>query len=230
MEALEEQIYRERLLAGLPLYVDKIPVYSPKLIQIANIGFPIYNTYLSICVNDNMSPQHTKYENKFLNVLRYDLDYHAYFILGLEFFTGKRFVWQDTHFAVEGEDLRLDSNNFNELMRLLRLTNCFPEKDIKIKRNKELDRKIAEAKRKIREQLGREPDDDRIEFADLVSVLAAKHPNLNIVNVWELTYFQFNNQFQRMQLIESYDFGVRQILAGFDKDKVKLQHYIKKIK
>src|SRR5690606_21994752 len=102
--------------------------------------------------------------------------------------------------------------------------------DIKLKRNKELDRKIVEAKRKIQEQLGREPDDDRIEFADLVSVLAAKHPNLNIVNVWELTYFQFNNQFQRMQLIESYDFGVRQILAGFDKDKVKLQHYIKKIK
>ena len=65
---------------------------------------------------------------------------------------------------------------------------------------------------------------------DLISVLASKHNNLNIMNIWELNYFQFNDQFQRMQLIENYDMSVRQLLAGVDKKHVNLEHYIKKIK
>lgn len=226
------QIHQGRLLAGLPLVVDSITVYSPKLIQIANIGYPIYNINLGVCINDGLPPHCMEYENKFDNVLQYDGEYLTYFLWGLEFFTSKTFVKQNECFIVEDESLRLDRNNFDGLVYLLKLANCVdPEKDrVKGMRNKDLDEKIAKAKRELNERLGRSPDDNKIELIDLISVLASKHNNLNIMNIWDLNYFQFNNQFNRMQLVENYDLGIRQLLAGADKDKVKLEHYIKKIK
>jgi len=36
-----------RLLANLPLYVDKIPIYSPLLREIAEIGFEKYGIILT---------------------------------------------------------------------------------------------------------------------------------------------------------------------------------------
>ena len=156
------QIHRGRLLAGLPLVVDSITVYSPKLIQIANIGYPIYNINLGVCINDGLPPHCMEYENKFDNVLQYDGEYLTYFLWGLEFFTSKTFVKQNECFIVADEGLRLDRNNFDGLVYLLKLANCVdPEKDrVKGMRNKDLDEKIAKAKRELNERLGRSPDED----------------------------------------------------------------------
>lgn len=228
---MEEYNNRGRLLAALPLFVDGISIYSPTLKQIFEMGESMYAAYLGICTNDDLHPLFLQLENKFDNILNYDDVITSLFLAGLEFFTRQTFI-KDNDCFIANDSTCLHKGNFDTFVRLLKLANCIDVKRDSSKdiRNKELDEKIAKAKAEVNKKLGRKLDEDKIMLLDLISVLASKHNNLNIMNIWELNYFQFNDQFQRMQLIENYDMSVRQLLAGVDKKHVNLEHYIKKIK
>lgn len=226
-----------KLLAGHPIYVDRIPIYSPKLSNIALIDEDVYNSYLCIClsmgVNKSLNfPQ--VYEDIFDNIsLSYPDEVLEMFYLALEFFTGEIFTKQkhleQIYFASEKSVLYKD--NYNQFYNILKLVNGMEdEKPTTIKRNTELDKKIEEAKKRINQKLNKSTDDNsNIQLKDLISVLASKHNNLNIINVWDLNIYQFNDQFKRMQLIDNYDIGIRSLLAGADKKNIQLEHYIKKI-
>lgn len=229
---------QDRLLAGFPILTDNgIIINSPKLKQIYEIGEMYHNLYLSVCINKGLLPFLMESENKYANILNYDDSLMVCFLEGLKFFTGQQFIKAKEYFIVEGSDppSYLCEDNFGDFIDLLELSNCAVERDTsKDIRNRELDRKIAEAKRKLNQRLGRKIDEDKITLSDLISVLASKHNNLNIMNIWDLTYYQFDNQFKRMQLIENYDIGVRQLLAvgpfgGIDTKNFNIEHYIKRI-
>ena len=68
-----------------------------------------------------------------------------------------------------------------------------------------------------------------LSFLDLVASLAAKGNGLNALNVWNLTYYAFNDQFKRMQAIEEYEQAMGAIQAGADPKKIKVEHWIKNI-
>lgn len=226
-----------KLLAGHPIYVDRMPIYSPKLTNIALIGERLYNIYSCLCLNLGINeslnlPQ--KYEDNFDNVtLGYPDDVLELFYLALEFFTGERFIKQESseqiYFA--SEKSILSKNNYVEFTNTIKLANCMDNTEKSTtKHNTELDKKIEEAKMKINQKMNKkDEEDDEVRLMDLISVLASKHNNLNIINVWDLNILQFNNQFKRMQLIDNHDVGIRQLLAGVDKKNVQLEHYIKKI-
>lgn len=210
----------ERLLAGFPILVDNIEIHSPKLIDIAEIGHQAYSFIANVCISE---------ESNFDILMNYEKELLEYLLLGLRFFTKEKFYYgEDCLFSVNKKDevvAVLNKDNYGEFVQSFKIANCIEDnKDI---RHGELDAKIAAAKKRINEKLGKDPDDDKVTFVDLVSVLAAKHSNLNIMNVWDLTYFQFDNQFKRMQLVDNYDLSVRQILAGVE--NVKPEHYISKI-
>ena len=227
-----------KLLAGHPIYVDKIPVYSPKLTNIALIDEHIYNLYSCLCLNLGINEIFNfprEHEDSFDNIsLSYTDEVLGVFYLALEFFTGQVFIKQkhlnQVYFASEKSVLYKD--NYEQFMDIIKIVNCMDTKDknVVIKRNAELDRKIEEAKQKINKKLNKKvSENEDIRLMDLISVLASKHNNLNIMNVWDLNLYQFNDQFKRMQLIENHDIGIRQLLAGVDKKNVQLEHYIKKI-
>lgn len=225
--------YEMKLLAGLPAYVDNVPVYSPRLKRIAKIDDSVYSLYLYLCINENLNPIFMTHKCKFYNICHtYSEDMWDFFVQALEFFTGEIFCKhkQDGENFLISENSVLHKNNFDEFVNLVKFANGFSdEKENKIKRNAELDRKIEEAKRKINERLNKKEElGNDIRIIDLVSVLASKHHNLNIINIWRLNIYQFNDQFKQMQLIENYDIGIRQLLAGADKKDVKLEYYIKR--
>jgi hypothetical protein len=107
------------------------------------------------------------------------------------------------------------------------LQNCISKKDeIKTANAKaeEIKNKILKGQQLLNKKMGLD-----VSFGDLVSVLAANGNNLNIINIWDLTMYQFNNQFARMQMIEDYDLNIRSLLAGAKKEDIQLKHYIRKI-
>lgn len=59
----------------------------------------------------------------------------------------------------------------------------------------------------------------------LVNAFCAKSPNTNIIQVWDLTYYQFRKQFEQVIKVEEYDKTFAQILAGADPKKLKLVHW-----
>jgi hypothetical protein len=48
-----------------------------------------------------------------------------------------------------------------------------------------------------------------------------------MLNVWDLTYYAFQDQLKRMSWREEFDINTRASLAGAKLDKNKLSHWIK---
>ena len=65
-------------------------------------------------------------------------------------------------------------------------------------------------------------------MTDLIGSLTTK-TSLNIVDVWQLSYYTFNDQFRRMRLLEQYSAGLQSIMAGADPKKIKLKDWIQSI-
>ena len=80
-----------------------------------------------------------------------------------------------------------------------------------------------EAKRKAKKKNG-ETD---IELSDLIASLAIGNNGYNMLNVWDLTYYAFQDQLKRMSWREEFDINTRASLAGAKLDKDKLSHWIK---
>lgn len=94
----------------------------------------------------------------------------------------------------------------------------------KAKQFKEKRKKMEEEVKNIKNK--KQDDND---FSDLISAVAAKAPGLNIINVWEITMYQMTDQLKRMNLIDTYEFNLRALLAGADSKKIDVQHWTSKI-
>ena len=53
---------------------------------------------------------------------------------------------------------------------------------------------------------------------------------MKIEDVCEYDFFQFNNQFNRMKVVEDFKVNVQSLLAGADSKSIKLKHWLSKLK
>ena len=86
-------------------------------------------------------------------------------------------------------------------------------------------KKREEAKRKAKKNTS--DKDKELEVSDLVASLAIGNTGYNLINVWDLTYYAFQDQLKRMSWREEFDINTRASLAGAKLDKSKLSHWIK---
>ncbi|GEM_PF-4741236 len=240
----ENEFLKGRLLAKLPLYLDdKIPIYSPELVKVFDVGESNYYKLLNYCtisrtnITEEIAYDVTDFDI-LVNFMIYDEDKIKYVLDGFYFFTGINFeiksISGNTVFVNSDTDAVIDGNNYSEFIRLVKIANLIKdEKDIS--KNPNFDKYIENAKKRLEERLRKKGvalaknNENEISLLDLVSSLCSCHNSLNILNIWDLTLFQFQDQFQRTRLIEDFNIGIRSLLAGAKKEEVKLEHYIKKI-
>lgn len=91
------------------------------------------------------------------------------------------------------------------------------EKMLKGRRDRE------EAKRRAKKKNG----ESDLELSDLIASLAIGGSGYNMLNVWDMTYYAFQDQLKRMSWREEFDINTRASLAGAKLDKNKLSHWIK---
>lgn len=93
-----------------------------------------------------------------------------------------------------------------------------------------LKEKMLEGRRK-REELKRKSkknsSEKSLELSDLIASLTIGSNSYNMTNVWDLTYYAFQDQLKRMSWREEFDINTRASLAGAKLDKNKLSHWIK---
>lgn len=239
-----------KMLAGLPIIVEPnvCMVYPLTLRQIAGIGLESYYKQvnfvtlseadvkevfakLQITTISDMTGYDFIIENCLLNEKFYN-----------EFKDAMRMVINESIYILEMDgdkviavgdlsDKRLlNRDNFVTLQNIVRAQNNMdieqPLTDFERRMKEKFDKNrklVAEAK----EKEGKVKDD--ITFEVLVSSMAANCNNINIINVWDLTMYSFNDQFKRMQAVEEYQNGMDLICAGADPKKIKLKHYIRNI-
>lgn len=130
----------------------------------------------------------------------------------------------------ERDENRIITNDSFEIIRQVVKASCILDTEsAEARMDNPSDAKAAQIIKKLKE--GRKMRDKSkgnsdLSFSDLVASLAAGGNGLNIINVWDLTYYAFNDQFKRMQMREEYENTYRSLLAGADPKKVKLNYWI----
>jgi len=224
-----------RLMANLPLYVDKIPVYPPILREIAEIGFEKYGIILTCgtIVKDILIDAEglgiTNNYDALIFAINQNKESFSTFLYSLFFFTKIEFNAKllDNDLVFMKDDIILDRNNYDSLVNSIKLANKLEVENTEAL--DEFDRRVMEAEKKMREDGNKNAE--QLTFADLISCVANFDGNgLNIINIWDLNVYQFYEQLQRGQLKEQYRWNLKLLLAGAKPDNIKTESYLQNIK
>lgn len=237
-----------KFLANEPIEIINIgKVYPLTLREIARIGENKYYQYLNILgIDPEQYLKETKEQDEILkNLSSFDilmmyclyndsltLDIKNMILEAIRLFFKEEvsFTLMETNplfYFGEIQDGRfITRENYENIKDIILKQNCYKKKkEEEFKPANEAATKLVE---KIKAMRNKRPETNLTLF-DLISVLAANSNNLNILTVWELSMFQFNDQFNRMQMIEDFEININSLLHGADSKKINLKHYIRKI-
>lgn len=241
-------INEEQFYVGIPTQIDNIcKVYPVTLREIAQIGVKNFYSYLNLFTlekedideffkQQGIEEDITPFQFTLINAAG-DERYLQNLQDAFKFFLheDKITVLADNEAIVLGEiteNRLLMEGNFNAICNIISKQNVTQRESDEEKMNNPSDARAAQIIKKLKE--GRKirekkKSDSSLSFVDLVASLAAKGNGLNALNVWDLTYYAFNDQFKRMQMIEEYESARQSILAGADPKKVKLEYWMRPI-
>ena len=251
MNSIDSKVMRH--LHGLPvIFEDICTISSPRLHDIAVEGLDNFYQYISA----TQITKPDKIEDPEVKQLLSPLSDFEYLLLltqmdksdnklirnALEFFTKEKVTFitnpPSIVFGSVTEKRILTKDNFYNFQEEIKLACAMrdPHEDtiefldsdsprVRALKEKMLKgRKIRqEAKRKQRKRDG----EGELELSDLIASLTIGNNNYNLINVWELSYYAFQDQFKRMSWHEEFDINTRASLAGAKLDKNKLSHWIK---
>ena len=241
-----------KFLSGKPaMFEDICLIKSPFLKDIAAEGLDRFYQYISFLTITKPSMENEEIQ-KLLSPLS-DFEYlilltqmekenHKMLDAAFQFFTeDKIHIVNDPPSIILGDPKEkrvITQNNFNGFQDMITLacamrdpkenTIQFLDSDTpRVRALKEQmlrgRRQREEAKRRQRQKSG----ESELAFTDLVASLAIGSNAYNMLNVWDLTYYAFQDQLKRMSWREEFDINTRASLAGAKLDKDKLSHWIK---
>ena len=241
-------INKEQFYAGIPAKIDNLcKVYPVTLREIATVGAKNFYSYLNLFTlekedideflkQQGIEEDLTPFQFTLINAVG-DQQYLNNLQEAFKFFLheDKITVLADNEAIVLGElteERLMMEENFNAVCTIISNQNMVQKSSAEERMNNPSDAKAAQIIKKIKEgrKIREKNKSSDLDFVDLVASLAAKANGINALNVWDLTYYAFNDQFKRMQMIEEYDNARQSILAGADPKKVKLEYWMKPIK
>lgn len=237
-----------RLLANKPIFVDGIPIYSPTLEQIADIGEEEYNKYLQIAALTRESiksevPDDVSDFELLLSVVMSDMSIMLLHKMAMTFFTGldfdvsefdKRPVLKST-VPIDndkGKIFIIDNNNYQKFVKALMFANGIKVEDNEF--DDDLDDSVKEFLRKSKMYEKAYAEEraklNPVSLKDMVSTVANMDGNgLNIINIWQINKYTLFEQLTRGSAKEEYKRNFEFVLAGADSKKITLEHYLKQL-
>ena len=234
-----------KLLSGLPIKFKDYTITCPKLIEIADIGLSKYQTslYLLISEVEDLVTEDGIEKIKKIGIDKYeficyscakDESFRELYLDAFEFFTKQRpkiFRHKDGAFFYldNFEDNKfISKEDFDRIIDIIKIQNCIKDDDTEDQYNtnpqsekaKQILEKLKKGKQKVKEIKNKNAPT----FPDIVSSFAAKM-QMNINDVLNLDFYQFNEQFNRLQKVEDYHISINSIMHGADSKKVKITHY-----
>jgi len=227
----------ELLLSGQPVPVDFFFVYPWKLKDIVN---PKYNYYQNLFIFF-LKPEDLQLPEEFLRSAEgyniFDLirvraiwgkAFSDQITKALKCFTKEDFVFSQGNF-LSGENV-LTYENWQEIRKILAEENYIDlnktndEEDYNFANSKAaaFRKRAAETRRLVEKyKKKREPT-----LGFLINRFTTRSPNIDITKVWDLTFYQFKQQFEALIAIENYDLNMRALLSGnVNPKKQKIVHW-----
>lgn len=219
------------LLSPDPIQVQNIGgVISPKLRDIASIGYNTYQYYLSILLLDLKTDDSLFTEEKMqmsiFELLISNLQSRELLQNILNFFMKENVVYSPEHngFIVKDNDKIIGIISKNEYPTLCDL--IYQRNHIKTNKEEDLskakNKKALEIMKKLQkgrsEKAKQAKVDQNMELGNIISAVANKSQSLNILNIWDLTVFQLWDCFTRLSNNNLYKIQAMSVAAWGDKD------------
>ena len=231
-------------ISPLPIELSGIgSIKSPKLIDVADISYFTYATYiyhLRMTPEEYFETYHEgeKYDFDYiLNMTKFDIvktddRFRALILSALNFFFEKPFEYYPEYGAficVEDIDARktaigiINDKNYAQVIDIiLQRVHITPDEKevddvskIKNKRGRKIYERMMKARKKFKKAKANNPD---LSFPNIIAAVAAKSENTNWENIWNITIFQLFDLYDRLQIIDSYDIASAQVAAWGDKE------------
>ncbi len=229
-----------RAIAHTPTTILNLSILPVTIQEIIEIGYEQYNQYLSVLnlkteqlVSEfsipNL-PEHIQFYDIILK-LYHGEQISAVFLDCLKFFLKtKEIVYKD---ALYINNLQVTAEVFNYIVKIIFIQNGVENDSLsfnpKNQRAKKIREKMLENQRKIQElKKNSGSENEALSFIDLISILCSNANGITFFNVFKLNMFQFNDQFNRMKLLNDYQISVQSLLHGADPKKVEIKHWISK--
>ena len=240
---------------GTPILLDDIcAIYPSKVGEIVDLGYSIFEQYLSLIVSTKpsefkdvddefkkMLEQLTDFEY-ILFIANADLEFNQKFKEAFFFFTHEQRSFSiDPAQIVVGpleEKHILTEEKFYDLQQIIRRMFFLEQEGEDIIINKDDDPRTREIKLKLKKsremvrkakakQAAREKSD--LKFSDLIGSITINHCNLSIGNIWNITYYDFHAQLKRMGWRDQFNINNQAALAGAKLKKNQLKHWMRSI-
>ena len=244
-----------KFLRGTPvLFNDICAVYPAKLGEIVDMGYTTFQQYLSILTADK--PINMGKKDDELGKMMEEITGFQYLLMLVSLDIGINQLVKDaflffTHenvvFSVDppriaigplDEQHLLTEENFYHFQTLLRRMYFLEQDGEEIIINpddpyatKKLKQQMIINRAKVRKakaaQAAREGTD--LKFSDLIASLTINHCNLNIENIWNITYYAFHDQLKRMGWRDQFNINNQAALAGAKLKKSQMKHWMRSI-
>lgn len=231
-----------QLCSKEPIYVGKVPIYPISLQTIARIGYKKYSAEIRfLCATPIDVQAMTGEDISEIGVYRYlvqnaikDPKVMEIMIFWFSQITHSSITFSAKKMCFIGNSFLISKENFDEIQAIIKMRNGLQdlyEEDENP--DNEAARRVLQRRKeerlKRRKAKSTDEDGSAITLADLVSILASGHGML-MDTVMEYDLYQFNDQFNRLKIMDDYEVSVQALLHGAKKENVNLTHWITKIK
>lgn len=244
-----------KFLKGEPILLEDIcAVYPATLGEIIVEGYDNFQRYLGLIISTKPTAKSSDESEvkQLLNQLSdfqyilmmtaIDKDINETLKQAFQFFCHEEVMFSlDPAQIVVGpieEKHLITEDKFYDLQQILRRMYFIDQdgEDITINANdpiatKNLKQKMRENREKVRRAKAKQAarEKSNLKFSDLIASLTINNCGLNISNIWDITYYAFQDQLKRMGWRDQFDINNRAALAGAKLKKNQLKHWMRSI-
>ena len=245
-----------KFMRGSPVFLDDIcAVYPAKLGEIVDLGYDKFQQYLGVLTNGKPI-SNDKGDTEFNRILDQLSDFQYLLMMctmdaqmnsivrgAFQFFTHET----EITFSLEPAQIVIGplaekhimvEENYTDFQHLLRRMYFIEQEgeDIQISKNDapaivRLKKKMLENRKKLRQAKAAKSGNgkDSMQLSDLIASMTLDNCNLNMANIWDITYYAFHDQLKRMGWRDQFEINNRAALAGAKIKKDQLKHWMRSI-
>ena len=240
---------------GSPVFIDDIcAVYSATLGEIIDEGYSNFQKYLGILTSQKPSVSKSK-DGELYEMLSKVTDFEYLLImssLDLEInktlkAAFKFFTHEDVIFSLEPPQIivgppeekhLLTESKFFDLQRILKrmyFLEVEGEEIIIYESDSPMTRRLKMQMRENREKVRRakakqaQREKTDLKLSDLIGSMAINNCNLNMENIYHITYYAFHDQLKRMGWRDQFNINNQAAMAGAKLNKSQLKHWMRSI-
>ena len=243
-----------KFMQGGPVFLDDVcAVYSLKLGEIVDVGYEKFQQYLSILTATK--PTDLKGDEEFKKMFNELSDFQYLLLLSANDITINSLLKEALFFFTRSdatimlappqillgpveEQHILDESHFYDLQHLLRRMYFLENEGDEIviydddpPATKRLKMQMRVNREKVRRAKAAKAAQEKsdLKMSDLIGSITINDCGLNMVNVWDITYYAFHDQLKRMGWRDQFNINQQAALAGAKINKSQLKHWMRSI-